>query len=94
MQLVEKLCSLSFTSTEWVLIAEHIQLFFSKYVKPFDDVKLKPKACFIFHYPHVVRFDLRLRMVTLKVCIAIINIGKICQFEGHRYIMQIDFSCI
>ena len=94
MQLVEKLYSLVFTSTELVLIAEHIQLFFSKYVKPFDDVKFKPKARFIFHYPHMVRFGFRLRMVTLKVCIAIINIGKICQFEGHRYIMQIDFSCI
>ena len=53
-QLVEKLCSLSFTSTELVLIAEHIQLFFSKYVQLFDDVKLKPKAHFNFHYPHMI----------------------------------------
>ena len=57
MQLVEKLYSLVFISTELVLIAEHIQLFFSKYVKPFDDVKFKPKARFIFHYPHKVWFQ-------------------------------------
>ena len=53
-QLVEKLCSLSFTYTELILIAEHIQLFFSKYVQFFDDVKLKPKAHFVFHYPHMI----------------------------------------
>ena len=53
-QLVEKLCSLSFTSTELILMEEHIQLFFSKYVQFFDDVKLKPKAHFVFHYPHMI----------------------------------------
>ena len=54
-QLVEKLYSLSFTFTEFVLIAEHIKLlFFSEYVQLFDDVKLKPKAHFVFHYPHMI----------------------------------------
>ena len=48
-ELVEKLCSLLFTSREFDLMAEHIQLFSSKYVQLFDDVKLKPKAHFTFH---------------------------------------------
>ena len=53
-QLVEKLCCLSFASTELNLRAERIQLFFSKYAQLFDDVKLKPKAYFVFYYPHMI----------------------------------------
>ena len=53
-QLVEKLCSLSFASTELNLLAQRIHLFFSKYVQLFHYVKPKPKAHFIFHYPHMI----------------------------------------
>ena len=53
-QLVEKLGSLLFTCTELILIAEHIQLFFSKSIPFFDGVKLKTKAQFVFHYPFMI----------------------------------------
>ena len=54
-QLVEKLGSLLFTCTELILIAEHIQLFFSKSIQLFDGVKIKTKAQFVFHYPHMIK---------------------------------------
>ena len=53
-QLVEKLGSLLFTCTELILIAEHIQLFFSMSIQLFDGVKIKTKAQFVFHYPHMI----------------------------------------
>ena len=67
-KLVEKLCSLLFTSTELILIAEHIQLFFfKKYVQPFDDANLKPKTHFVFYYSHMIeQFGTLVKTVRFK----------------------------
>ena len=102
-QLVEKLCSLSFTSTELVLIAEHIQLFFSNYVLLFDDVKLKPKAHFIFHYPHMnERFGPLVKTLRFEAKSGYFkglysnnkNQKNICQYlaKRHQFMMYLHYS--
>ena len=67
------------------LIAEHIQLFFPKYVQVFDDAKVKSNTHFFSNYPHMIRrFGSLVKTLRfeadngLKVSIAKIKTGKLC----------------
>ena len=58
-QLVERLRSLMFYSAEIIILSEHIERFFTKYMDVFEGTRLKPKAHFVMHYPKMIeRFGL------------------------------------
>ena len=53
-QLVKGLGSLTFYSTEMIILSEHTKRFFTKYMDVFEGTRLKSKACFIMHYPDMI----------------------------------------
>ena len=54
-QLAEHLCTNPFTHSDLVTQELEIKSLFSEFIDLFPDVSIKPKACFLIHYPTMIK---------------------------------------
>ena len=54
MQILEKLCALSFNRNQLIVLTSQIEDFFMKYLELFPDANIKPKSHFLKHYPEMI----------------------------------------
>ena len=64
---VERLCSLTFYSTEMIILSNYIERLFTKYMNVFGDTRLKSKTHFVMYYPKmIVRFGLLVKTLRFE----------------------------
>ena len=102
-QIIEKLCAMSFNKNELCVLTFYIEEFFSKYGKLFPETSLKPKGHFLKHYPVMTkRFGPLVKTLRFEakhsyfkgLCHNMNNRKNICQTlaKRHQFLMYLHYS--